>query len=76
MNSIPLQQLALEAIPSPEGLLPFENNLVKLTQKDYIELKWQASFWKALHERVAARENTLKEQLKQKMLSLVILSIA
>lgn len=60
-----MQQSALSLLPNPE-LLPFEQNLIKLTQKDYIELKWQAAFWKTQHGRVIKREALLKEQLKQK----------
>ena len=66
MNSSPLQESRLEAGPSTEGSLVFEKTLVTLSQKDYIELKWQASFWKAQHGRIATREGILKEVLKQK----------
>ena len=66
MKSSPLQASRLEADPSSEGSLVFEKTLVTLTQKDYIELKWQASFWKAHHGRISAREGILKEELRQK----------
>ena len=64
-RSLLLRQSALEPL-SPTELLPFEQKLVTLTKKDYIELKWQAAFWKTQHERVLAREEILKEQLRQK----------
>ena len=66
MNSTPLMQQSALALPPHPELLPFEQDLIKLTQKDYIELKWQAAFWKTQHGRVIEREALLKEQLKQK----------
>ena len=44
----------------------FFGSLIQITQKDYIELKCQAAYWKTQHERVVGREEILKEQLKQK----------
>ncbi len=68
MNNSPLQQSGLDtSLCSPtEECLPFEKTLIKLTQQDYVELKWNASYWKTQHARAFARGSMLKEQLKQK----------
>jgi transposase len=41
------------------------NDLVVLTKKEYIELKWSANYWKAQHGRAIEREAVLKEKPKQ-----------
>src|SRR5215204_2922245 len=64
MNSYPLPKTSLDQAPAKEPL-PFENNLITLTQAKYIELKWQSSFWKTQYEKSSAREEGLKEKLKQ-----------
>ncbi len=66
MNSLLLQQSALVPPALSEKHLPFNQSLIQFTQKDYIELKCQAVYWKTQHERVVGREEILKEQLKQK----------
>ena len=66
MNSYPLPEISLDSPPAKE-LLSFENNLITLTQAKYVELKWQANFWKAQYKRSSAREETLKEKLKQNL---------
>jgi transposase len=67
MNSHPLQQLPLDP-PVIEGeILPSSAaQMVTLTQQEYIELKWQGEYWKAQHTRSIAREEALKEKLKQR----------
>lgn len=67
MNSCPLQIAPINP-PVLEGeVLPFVvQKTVTLTHQEHIELKWQASYWKAQHARVIAREAELKEELKQK----------
>ncbi len=44
----------------------FFGSLIQITQKDYLELKCQAAYWKTQYKRVVGREEILKEQLKQK----------
>ena len=63
LNQSALDQTLQQAIT--EEILPFDQRLVQLTQKEHIQLKWQANFWKTQHERSIAREEILKKQLKQ-----------
>ena len=63
LNQSALDQTLQQALT--EEILPFDQRLVQLTQKEHIQLKWQANFWKTQHERSIAREEILKEQLKQ-----------
>jgi transposase len=67
MNTVPLQIASANPQPLESGALPFDaQKIVTLTQREYVEIKWQASYWKAQHARVIARELELKEKLKQK----------
>lgn len=52
---------------------PLEENLVVLTQKEHIELKWNANFWKTQHSRTKKRELALKQELQQAKAEIVIL---
>jgi len=69
MKNSRLNQSALDqTLPQAhiEEILPFDQRLIQLTQKDYVQLKWQSNYWKTQHERSIAREEILKERLKQK----------
>ena len=67
MNSHPLQQLPLHTpVLDGELLTSSVMQMITVTQEDYTELKWQAEYWKAQHARSIAREEALKEELKQK----------
>ena len=63
LNQSALDQTLQQALT--EEVLPFEQRIIQLTQKDYIHLKWQANYWKTQHERVVVREESLKEKIKQ-----------
>jgi transposase len=67
MNSHPLQQLPLHP-PVLEGelLLSSVVQMVTLTQQEHTELKWQGEYWKVQHTRSIAREEALKEELKER----------
>ena len=68
MKSSQLNQSALnQTLPQSliEEVLPFDQRVVQLTQTEYIQLKWQANFWKMNYERKAEQEKILKELLKQ-----------
>lgn len=67
MNSHPLHQLSLnpEAL-NVELLSSPLVQMVTLPQPEYIELKWQGEYWKAQHTRSLAREEILKEEIKQR----------
>jgi len=43
---------------------PLQKKIVKLTQKEHIELKWQGNFWKTQHSRAIKRELALKHELQ------------
>lgn len=43
---------------------PFEHQTVQLSKKQYIQLKWDSRYWQRQHERAAAREHKLKQELE------------
>ena len=43
---------------------PFSQQSVVLTKRAYIELKWQAKYWRAQHEQSLKREAALKAQVE------------
>ena len=43
---------------------PFSQQSVVLTKQAYIELKWQAKYWRAQHEQSLKREAALKAQVE------------
>src|SRR5258705_12673634 len=42
------------------GTTPFSQQPVVLTKQAYIELKWEANYWRAQHERLLEREAALQ----------------
>ena len=45
------------------GGTPFSQQTVVLTKQAYIELKWQANYWRAQHERLLKREAALQAEV-------------
>jgi transposase len=43
---------------------PFSQQTVVLTQQAYIELKWEANYWRAQHARLVEREAALKREVE------------
>src|SRR6266436_5669956 len=43
---------------------PFSQQTMVLTKQDYIELKWEANYWRAQHARLVEREAALKAQVE------------
>src|SRR6266851_2042054 len=43
---------------------PFSQQTVVLTKQDYIEIKWEANYWRAQHARLVQREAALKAQVE------------
>jgi transposase len=43
---------------------PFSQQTVVLTKQAYIELKWEANYWRAQHARLVEREAALKAQVE------------
>ena len=43
---------------------PFSQQTVVLNKQAYIELKWEANYWKAQHERLLEREAALKAEVE------------
>lgn len=46
------------------GATPFSQHTVVLTKQAYIEIKWQAKYWRAQHERSLKRESALKARVE------------
>ena len=46
------------------GTTPFSQQTVVLTKQAYIELKWEANYWRAQHERLLEREAALQAEVK------------
>jgi transposase len=54
-----------ERAPGNEtGTTPFAQQTVVLTKQAYIELKWQANYWRAQYELLMEREAALKAQIE------------
>lgn len=53
--------------PLEGEVLPFEGKLITLTQREHIELKHSANYWKALHSKACTREEKLKKKLEEKL---------
>lgn len=66
MTSISSRKVQPE-LPIEGDVLPFEGKQVTLTQREYIELKHSANYWKVQHSRACAREATLKRKLEEKL---------
>src|SRR5437660_6246524 len=43
---------------------PFSQQTVVLTKQAYIELKWEANYWRAQHARLVEREAALKGEVE------------
>ena len=43
-----------------KGATPFAQQTVVLTKQAYIELTWQANYWRAQYEQLVERETALK----------------
>ncbi len=59
-----LPSTELPILPAKERV-PFAHESVVLPKQDYIELKWQAHYWKEQHTRAVAREAQLNKELEQ-----------
>src|SRR5712692_6146609 len=46
------------------GTTPFSQQTVVLTKQAYIELTWQANYWRAQHARLVEREAALKAEVE------------
>jgi len=46
------------------GAPPFAQQTVVLTKQDYIQLKWEANYWRGQYERAVEREVALKKELE------------
>jgi len=57
--------VAISEVSDKQTLLPFAQKIVELTQAEHIELKSQASYWKALHSRQKREIEALKQELEQ-----------
>ena len=54
-----------ELAPGNEtGTTPFAQQTVVLTKQAYIELKWQANYWRAQYEQLVEREAALKAEIE------------
>lgn len=54
-----------ELAPRDEtGTTPFAQQTVVLTKQAYIELKWQANYWRAQYEQLVEREAALKAEIE------------
>ena len=66
MESIRPQVMATsELAPGHEGgATPFSQQTVVLTKQAYIQLKWEANYWRAQHTRLLEREAALKAEVE------------
>ena len=67
MNSYPLQPVHQPNPAALEGVLVSAvSNSTSSAELELIQLRWEASYWKAQHTRAVEREEALKEEIKQK----------
>jgi transposase len=52
------------ALINRKGATPFAQQTVVLTKQAYIELTWQANYWRAQYERLVERETALKAEVE------------
>src|SRR5712691_3035532 len=63
-HTVPQVHSTCEVAPVNEnGATPFSQHTVVLTKQAYIELKWQANYWRAQHERLLKREAALQAEV-------------
>jgi transposase len=46
------------------GLIAGQSPTTVIFEKDYLELKFEVGYWKALHAKAVEREQSLKDQIK------------
>src|SRR5215510_2246622 len=66
MESIlPQVRSTSELAPRHEGsATPFSQQTIVLTKQAYIQLRWEAHYWRRQHERLVEREAALKAEVK------------
>src|SRR3989441_903754 len=66
MKSTPANVNSISDLATGNGndATPFSQQRVVLTKQAYIELKWQAKYWRAQHEQSLKREAALKAQVE------------
>ena len=63
-STLPQVNATSELAPvNHNGATPFSQQTVVLTKQAYIELKWEANYWRAQHERLVEREAALKAEV-------------
>src|SRR3989441_2967005 len=63
-HTVPQVHFTCEVAPVNEnGATPFSQHTVVLTKQAYIELKWQANYGRAKHERLLKREAALQAEV-------------
>ncbi len=64
-NTLPQAISTSELAPvNGTGATPFSQQTVVLTKQAYIELTWQANYWRAQHARLVEREAALKAEVE------------
>ena len=64
-NTLPQAISPSELAPvNGTGATPFSQQTVVLTKQAYIELTWQANYWRAQHARLVEREAALKAEVE------------
>jgi transposase len=64
-SSLPQVRATSELAPGHEGsATPFSQQTVVLTKQAYIQLTWEAHYWRRQHERLVARETALKAEVE------------
>src|SRR2546427_12534770 len=66
MQSTPANVNSISDLATGNGndATPFSQQSVVLTKQAYIELKWQAKYWRAPHEQALKRQAALEAQME------------
>lgn len=67
MKQTPPQLISTSALApaNATNTTPFSQQTVVLTKQAYIELKWEANYWRAQHARLVEREAALKREVER-----------
>ena len=64
-STLPYALVPSELAPvNGKGVAPFAQQTVVLTKQAYIELTWQANYWRAQYEQLVERETALKAEVE------------
>ncbi len=68
MNAPCQKQLPFSSSEITDQIIDLPNEIspqILITEKEYLELKWEAGYWQGLHKKALLREEALKKTIKE-----------